>query len=185
MRTTNNSMIPVISLITVAATAFLTESALPYTHLFATYRFAIAIVVIYVFFHFIAFADKRRAAQLDDVGLLRPLHDGAFLICVHAHLRNLGISLTWLSDHMSIEIGLLSWCCILMGLYAPIQPQGLPNKLLNALPFVEDHNKHILYKGVVISGAIGVAGTFTATLQPIWLLIPLLFTFWKTARATP
>ncbi|MFT5365450.1 MAG: hypothetical protein ACI8V2_000387 [Candidatus Latescibacterota bacterium] len=183
MRTFKSQRIPMIALLLTGVTAFGAESHLPYTHPYVVYRFTAAIVIFYTFFRFIAFADKRRAAQLDEVGLLQPLQDAAFLICTHAHLRELGVRLSWLSPDANVEIGVVSWACILIGYYAPQQPQGLPNLLINQLPFVTPQNKHQFCQGLIVSGCIGVIGTFTPTAQIMWLLLPLTIVLLRAHRA--
>jgi len=182
MANVQSQRIPIIALFITGITAFLSESHLPYVHTYVVYRYATAIVVIYAFFRFITFSDKRRSTQLDQVGLLRPLHDSAFLICTHSHLRHVGVALGWFSPNVSIEIGLLSWACMLIGYYAPKQPTGLPNRLINLIPLITPHNKPFFCQGLIVSGCIGILGTFTATLQIIWLLLPLTLTLWFTSR---
>lgn len=183
MANIQSQRVPIIALLITSITAFLSESHMPYVHTYVVYRYAAAIVVIYAFFRFITFSDKRRATQLDHVGLLRPLHDGAFLICTHSHLRHVGVALGWLSPNVSIEIGLLSWASILIGHYAPKQPTGLPNRLINLIPIVTPRNTPTFCHGLMVSGCIGILGTFTATLQIVWLLLPLAITLWLTYRA--
>ncbi|MGA1196122.1 MAG: hypothetical protein ACO36I_06435 [Candidatus Latescibacterota bacterium] len=182
MANIQSQRVPLIALSITIITAFLSENHLPYVHTYVVYRYAAAIVVIYAFFRFITFSDKRRATQLDEVGLLRPLHDGAFFICTHSHLRHIGVALGWLSPHVSIEIGLLSWASILIGHYAPKQTTGLPNRLIHLLPQITPYNKHFFCNGLIVSGCIGILGTFTATLQIVWLLLPLTITLWLTSR---
>lgn len=183
MRTFKSQLIPIVSLLLTGITAFWAEDQLPYTHPYVVYRYPLALMVIYAFFRFIAFADKRKSAQLDEVGLLRPIQEGAFLICAHTHFLELGIGLGWLSTRANIEIGLFSWACLLIGRYAPQQPQGLPNRLLNLIPIITPQNKRAVCKGLIISGVIGIIGTFTPTAQIVWLLVPLAITLLRVYRA--
>lgn len=183
MRTFKSQLIPIISLLLTGITAFWAEDRLPYIHTYVVYRYTLALIIIYAFFRFIAFADKRRSAQLDNVGLLRPIQDGAFLICTHTHFLELGIGLGWLSPHANVEIGLFSWACLLIGRYAPVQPQGLPNRFINLIPIITPQNKLAFCKGLVISGIIGIIGTFTPTAQIVWLLVPLTLTLLRAYRA--
>ena len=154
-------------------TAFWAENHVSYTPTFVVYRYPAAIVIIYAFFRFVAFADKRKSKQLTEIGLLHPLQDSAFLICTHAHFLELGTHLGWLSPQASIEIGLLSWTSILIGYHAPKDPQGLLNRLIDYLPITTSHNKTTLCQGLILSGSIGILGTFVAIAQILWLFIPL------------
>jgi hypothetical protein len=173
MQTFKSQHIPILALLVTVLTAFAAESLMPGVHPYAVYRYPLAIGLLFIFFRFIAFADKRRSAQLDDVGLLRPLQDGAFLVCTHAHLQEVGLNLTWLSPGVGIKIGLLSWASLLLGHYAPKQPGGLPHLLISALPFVSLANKDAFCKGLMISGGIGLIGTFAPAGQIWWFLAPL------------
>ncbi len=154
------------------------HDAIPYV----VFKYPIAIVLLYAFFQLIAFAERRRSAQLDDVGLLRPLRDGAFLVCLHAHLRDLGMDLNILSPASSIHLALLSWAVALIGYYAHEQPRGLPGRLIDILPTVTSATRVALCRGFILSGLLGAMGTFTAIAQPLWLGIPLLLVFLRAHR---
>ena len=181
-------ILPLLALVITGATAFFAVDHLPYKIPLAAYRYTGAIVVIYAFFRLIAFADKRRTAQLDDVGLFRPLHDGAFLLCTHAHLIALGQNLGWLPSGADLRIGALSWAILLIGHYAPRQPDGLPARLIDVLPGAP-LSRTQLCKGLMLSGALGVAGTFVAYVQPAWILAPvgitLILSHRIAGKATP
>jgi hypothetical protein len=138
-----------------------------------------------LFFRFVAFTDKRRANQLDQVGLLMPLRDAAFLVCAHAHFLALGIKHGWISPDAGVEIGLFSWTFILIGHYAPKQPDGLPNQLLNRLPFIQPHQLPALCRGLTVSGGLGIIGTFTPNAPILWLLIPLAITIFRARKSNP
>ncbi|MBT3605703.1 MAG: hypothetical protein HOE48_02655 [Candidatus Latescibacteria bacterium] len=183
MRTFKSQLIPIVSLLLTGITAFWAEDRLPYTHPYVVYRYSLALIIIYAFFRFIALADKRRSAQLDEVGLLRPIQEGAFLICTHTYFLELGIALGWLSTRASVEIGLFSWACLLIGRYAPQHPQGLPSRLINLIPILTSQNRRTFCKGLIISGIIGIIGTFTPTTQIVWLLVPLAITLLRVYRA--
>ena len=93
MKTLKQNIAPLIAFLIAGSTAILAYDHLSYVIPFVVFKYPIAIVVLYAFFQLIAYAERRRSAQLDEVGLLRPLRDGAFLVCLHAHLRDLGIDL--------------------------------------------------------------------------------------------
>lgn len=173
MQTFKSQYIPIFALLLTGLTALWAENHVSYSPTFVVYRYPAAIVIVYVFFRFIAFADKRKTAQLSEVGLLHPLQDSAFFICTHAHFLELGIELGWLSSQASIEIGLLSWASILLGYHAPKEPQGLPNRLIDHLPITTPHNKTTFTQGLILSGSLGIVGTFVAVAQIFWFLIPL------------
>lgn len=174
--------LPLIALLLTGITAFFAEPHVPYTPSYVVYRYSVAIIIIFVFFRFIAFADKRRAAQLNDVGLLQILHDGAFCITTQAHLQSLGIAFGWLSPNVSIEMAIIPWLFALIGYYAPQQPNGLPNRLITSIPIVTSQNKQIFYTGLIISGILGIIGTFIPTIQIPAFLIPLVVTLFVTSR---
>lgn len=165
------TLLPLAALAITGTTAFWAVDHMPYKMPMLTYRYAGAIIAIYAFFRLIATTDKRRTAQLDDVGLFRPLHDGAFLLCTHAHLIALGLGLGWLPPGADMRIGALSWALWLIGHYAPRQPNGLPARLLNALPGAPSARAQ-WRKGIMVSGALGVVGTFFAIWQIAWVLVP-------------
>ena len=133
MKNIKQNAVPLIAFLIVGSTAILAYDHLSYVIPFVVFKYPIAIVVLYAFFHLIAYAERRRSAQLDEVGLLRPVRDGAFLVCLHAHLRDLGIDLSLLSSASSMHLALLSWAVALIGYYAIEQPGGLPGRLINIL----------------------------------------------------
>lgn len=175
MKTLKQHAIPLIAFLIAGSTAILAYDHLSYVIPFVVFKYPIAIVVLYAFFQLIAFAERRRSAQLDEVGLLRPLRDGAFLVCLHAHLRDLGIDLNLLSSASSMHLALLSWAVTLIGYYALEQPGGLPGRLIDILS--SSATRLTVCRGLIISGLIGVIGTFAAIAQPLWLGLPLLLVF--------
>ncbi len=175
MNSLKQNIVPLIAFLIAGSTATLAYDHLPYVIPYVVFKYPIAIIVLYAFFRLIAFAERRRSAQLDEVGLLRPLRDGAFLVCLHAHLRDLGIDLNLLSPASSMHLGLLSWAITLIGYYALEQPGGLPGRAINLLS--SSTTRITLCRGFIVSGLIGVIGTFTAIAQPLWLGLPLLLVF--------
>ena len=133
MKTLKQNIAPLIAFLIAGSTAIIAYDHLSYVIPFVVFKYPIAIVVLYAFFQLIAYAERRRSAQLDEVGLLRPLRDGAFLVCLHAHLRDLGIDLNLLSPASSMHLALLSWAVTLIGYYAIEQPGGLPGRLIDIL----------------------------------------------------
>ncbi len=168
------NVIPLTAFLIAGSTAILAYDHLHYAIPYVVFKYPIAIVVLYAFFRLIAFAERRRSAQLDEVGLLRPLRDGAFLVCLHAHLRDLGIDLNLLSSASSMHLALLSWMVALIGYYALKQPGGLPGRLIDIL---SSATRIAICRGFIISGLLGAIGTFTAIAQPLWLGLPLLLVF--------
>jgi len=184
MNVFKQNLIPIIALIITGTTALLAYDHLFYVIPYVVFKYPLAIIVVYIFFRFIAFSDRRRSAQLDEVGLLRPMRDGAFLFLAHVHLLDLGADLNILSSASSVHVGLLSWAVLLTGHYAVQQPQGLLGRLVDILPGITPTTRAVTCHGFIIAGILGVIGTFTATLQPLWLCIPLLLVFiWTRKRS--
>jgi hypothetical protein len=178
MNNLKQNAIPLTTFFFTGITAILAYGLVPYSIPYTVFKYPLAIVVIYAFFRFIAISDKRRSNQLDEVGLFRPLRDGAFLLCGHAHLHDLGSGLGILSPASSIY-GLLSWTIVMIGLYAHRQPQGLLGRLLDVLPITTPQTRDFLCNGLIIAGILGVIGTFTAFAQPLWLSLPLAYIFFR------
>ena len=169
--------IPLAAFLITGSTALLAYDRLHYAIPYVVFKYPIAIVMLYAFFQLIAHAEQRRSAQLDEVGLLRPLRDGAFLVCLHAHLRDLGVDLTIVSPASSLPVALISWAVALVGYYADEQPHGLTGRLIALIPGIAPTARRTLCRGFVFAGLIGVLGTFAAIAQPLWLVIPLLVVF--------
>lgn len=182
MNNLKSNLIPIVAFIITSITALLSYDHSPYAIPYVVFKYPIAIVIVYIFFRFIAFTDRRRSAQLDEVGLLYPLRDGAFLFCAYAHLLDLGTDFKVLPHTPSIHIGLISWAVVLIGHYAPQQPQGLLGRFIDILPTVTANTRNTVCRGFIISGILGVIGTFTATLQLLWLVIPLLVVFVRASK---
>ncbi len=178
--------IPLAAFLITCATALLAYDRLPYEIPYVVFKYPIAIVALYAFFQLIAHAERQRSAQLDEVGLLRPLRDGAYLVCLHAHLRDLGIDLNIVSPASSMPFALISWAVALVGYYAAEQPRGLPARLIDILPIVTPATRRAVCRGFVFAGLIGAAGTFATIAQPLWLGIPLLVVsfraYWQMGR---
>lgn len=175
MKSLKQNAVPLIAFLIAGSTAILAYDHLHYVIPYVVFKYPIAIIVLYAFFQLIAYAERRRSAQLDEVGLLRPLRDGAFLISLHAHLRDLGIDLNLLSSASSMHLALLSWAIALIGYYALEQPRGLPGRTIDILS--SPATRITICRGLIISGLIGVIGTFAAIAQPLWLGLPLLLVF--------
>jgi len=176
-------IIPLAAFIITSATALLTYEQLPYVIPYVVFKYPIAIVVLYAFFRFITFTDRKRSTQLDEAGLLRPLRDGAFLFCTYSHLVDLGWDLKILSPTVNPHLSLVSLMVAIIGYYAQEQPRGLPGKLIDLLPAALLKTRTATCKGLTISGLVGIIGTFTALLQPLWLLIPLLVVLIRSYRS--
>lgn len=169
--------IPLAAFLITGSTALLAYDLLHYAIPYVVFKYPIAIVMLYAFFQLIAHAEQRRSAQLDEVGLLRPLRDGAYLVCSHMHLRDFGVDLNILSSESSMPVALISWAVNLVGYYADEQPRGLPGRLIDLIPGIAPTARRALCRGFVLAGLIGVLGTFAAIAQPLWLVIPLLVVF--------
>ena len=126
--------IPLAAFLITGSTALLAYDLLHYAIPYVVFKYPIAIVMLYAFFQLIAHAEQRRSAQLDEVGLLRPLRDGAYLVCLHMHLRDFGVDLNILSSESSMPVALISWAVNLVGYYADEQPRGLPGRLIDLIP---------------------------------------------------
>lgn len=167
-------ILPLAALFITLSTAFVTYDLFPRNIPLVAYRYSGAIVVIYTFFRIMSLTDKRRTAQLETVGLFHPLRDGAFLVCTHAHLLDLSTKLGWLSSPAPMSLGTLSWLAILISIYAQKEPQGMPRKLIDLLPFNRFHQpRQFFCKGLFVSGTLGIIGTFVGPMPLAWLLIPL------------
>ena len=166
--------IPLAAFLITGSTAMLVYGRLHDAIPYVVFKYPIAIVALYAFFLLIAHSERQRSAQLDEVGLLRPLRDGAFLVCLHAHLRDLGIDLNIVSPASSLPVALISWVVALVGYYAGEQPRGLPARLIDILPIVTPATRRAACRGFVLAGLIGAVGTFAAIAQPLWLVIPLI-----------
>ena len=162
MKTLKQNAVPLIAFLIAGSTATLSYDHLSYVIPYVVFKYPIAIVVLYAFFQLIAYAERRRSAQLDEVGLLRPL-------------RDLGIDLNLLSSASSMHLALLSWAVALIGYYALEQPGGLPGRTIDILS--SPATRITVCRGLIISGLIGVIGTFAAIVQPLWLVLPLLLVF--------
>lgn len=177
------NLLPIAALLLTGITAFFAESHMPYKISFAVYRYPAAIVVIYAFFRFVVFADKRRIAQLHEVGLFKPLRDGAFLVCIHAHLLELASGLGWLFPKTNMLFGVLAWLLFLIGLYAPQQSDGIPSRLAHLIPGTQTEVGNAFFcRGLKRSGVLGIIGTFTPFLPIIWVILPLGVTILLTQR---
>ncbi|MDP6037641.1 MAG: hypothetical protein QGG64_03755 [Candidatus Latescibacteria bacterium] len=179
MNDLKQNAIPLSAFFLTGITAILAYDHVPYPIPYIVFKYPFAITIIYVFFRFVAISDKRRSNQLDEVGLFRPLRDGAFLLCGHAHLLDLGSRLGILSPASNIYLGLLSWIIVMIGLYARRQPQGLLGRLLDLLPITTPQTRTFLCNGFIIAGILGVIGTFAALVQPLWLSLPLAYVFFR------
>ena len=177
------NLLPIAALLITGITAFFAESHMPYKISYAVYRYPAAIVVIYAFFRFVVFADKRRTAQLHEVGLFKPLRDAAFLVCTHAHLIELGAGLGWLPTRTNMLFGVLAWLVFLVGLYAPQQPEGLPARLVHLLPGTQTEAGNASFcHNLKRTGILGAIGTFVSTWPIVWLILPLGATIILTHR---
>lgn len=179
MNDLKQNAIPLATFFLSCITAILAYGHIPYPIPYIVFKYPGAIVIIYAFFRFIAISDKRRSSQLDEVGLFRPLRDGAFLLCGHAHLFDLGSGLGILSPASNIYFGLLSWTFVMIGLYAHRQPQGLLGRLLDVLPITTHETRTFLCNGLIAAGILGVIGTFAAFAQPLWIGLPLAYIFFR------
>ena len=166
--------IPLAAFLITCSTAMLAYGHLHYAIPYVVFKYSIAIVALYAFFQLIAHAERRRSAQLDEVGLLRPLRDGAFLVCLHGHLRDLGMDLNIVSPASSMPIAIISWAVALVGYYADEQPRGLPARLINLIPGIAPTARRAVRRGFILAGPIGAIGSFAGIAQPLWLVIPLL-----------
>jgi len=186
MQTLKQHILPVVALLITGASALVVAHHRPHSLPMVTYRYPGAVIVIYAFFRFVALSDKRRTAQLDEMGLFRPLRDGAFLLCTHAQLFELGIVLGWLSPFVDIHLGALGWAILLTGFYAHRQPRGLLGRLVNVLPAKTPAQRARLCNGFVFSGVLGVIGSFVNIASLAWSLAPLalvLLIAWRAARS--
>ena len=73
MKTLKQNIAPLIAFLIAGSTAILAYDHLSYVIPFVVFKYPIAIVVLYAFFQLIAYAERRRSAQLDESGPASPL----------------------------------------------------------------------------------------------------------------
>jgi len=150
------------------------------------YFYPTAMVLVHLFFRFVAFADKGRTRQLKEAGIFAPLWNGAVFLFGYAHLLSLGIGLGWVSPEANFLVGAASLTVLLVGGYIRRRrPEwlALPLRRLNIAS--SDAARSYIGRCILIAGACGMAGTLTGRLQLGWFLIPLIAGVWLARRHFP
>ena len=139
------------------------------------YFYPAAMVLVHLFFRFVAFADKGRTMQLREAGIFDPLWNGAIFLFGYAHLLSLGIGLGWVSPRANFLVGAASLTVLLVGGYIRRhRPEWLDSSLQRLNVASSDESRGYIGRCILTAGACGMAGTLTGRLQLGWLLIPLI-----------
>ena len=148
-----------------------------------------AMVLVYLFFRLIPYAEKRRVGQLREIGLYDRFRNGAVLLFGYAHILSLGIGLGWISGNANFLVGAASLLIIIL---ADCIRAGEPPALIRIVdaitPSPARHKRVAAW--LSIAGACGIVGTFTGAAQIGWLMAPLaigiIFIRWRSpAEGTP
>lgn len=152
----------------------------------AAYLYPAAMLLVYLFFLLIPYAEKGRTAQLREIGLYEPLRHGAIYLFAYAHVLVLGIGLGWVSTNANFLAGCLALLILLAGRYMPrVRPAAMDRLLYRAGFAPSDRAWKFLGRVLVVAGICGILGTLTGRLQLVWLLLPLLLGGFLVFRRFP
>jgi hypothetical protein len=191
MRTLRGEYIPLVAILIAFASACIAYDHLPPRvpvhwgisgrvdkelpkHLGA-YLYPAAMAFVYVFFRLIPFADRSRIRQLRQSGVYDPFRNGAVLLFGYGQVLVLGIGLGWISPQANFLNGAGSLLVLLAGAHIRrIRPRPF-DRLISRLGIAPSPASvrwmcHLL----MAAGACGLIGTFTGTVQILWLAVPLL-----------
>jgi len=145
-----------------------------------------AMALAYLFFLFVARTDRGRTHQLRRAGIFDRLRNGAVLLFGYAHLLSLGVGLGIVSPRANFLVGAASLTTILIGDYlrhrsCTLSPGWLRVLGIGACPGA----LQLLGIGCEVAGGVGLVGTLTGRLQPLWPTVTCLAGLLLTRRRFP
>lgn len=125
-------------------------------------------VVAYGFFAFVRYADKSRAARLQELGIFDPLRHGAVLFFGFAHALAMGTGLGWVDPGVNFLIASASFFVLLVGRSPHLIPTEALNRFLGALNVATtDDARSAFFLVPTFAGSAGLLGACIGPLQ--WL----------------
>ena len=152
----------------------------------AVYLHPSAMALAYLFFLFVARTDRGRTQQLRNAGIFHRLRNGAVLLFGYAHVLSLGVGLGVVSPRANFLVGAASLTALLFGDYLRCRSSALPLRMVRHLGVAPCPGAvRLIGLWCGVAGGLGMMGTLTGRLQPVWPLLPCLVGLYLARRRFP